>query len=277
MSDEYKWGDDPVAAIQKAAGSSLAVQIEDDIVAGYLILLRKEIESNSELSELIAKGNSENVVKTALTSACKLVKPGTDYLLDRVISMLLEELEQHRQAKPSLYLISQKTGRAIIPIEAKDVYTPPDYIGLDGKIHKSNPIVHPKLSSSLAIASYEAAKQELVLTKITPKTHMAHTHLSTPEQIVQKARQKLAGLPPCENGEWKDVEFGKEHVAGMEQSVNPSFHRVELFSSILARKVFELCGKGGQYNFGSIRSCRNAKLRWYVIPVEFKRMDITGI
>lgn len=276
MNDQYKWGDDPGSAIEKAAGSPLAFRIEEETVAGYLIQLRSEIEKNAELARKIAEAQPAAAAKPSLIAACKHVKPGTEHLLERAVSMLLEELEQQRRAAPSLYLVSQKTGRSVMPISAKDVYTPPDFVGLDGELHKSGPVVHPGISSSLALAAYEAAKEQS-MTSLFGQS-LSHVHLTEPEQMVERARQKLSGVVEIGevDGPWSDMEFGKEHVSGMEQAPNTAFHRVELFSSVIAKRVVSLCGKGGKCELGQIRSCRSPKHRWYALAVKFKRADASG-
>lgn len=273
MNDEYKWGDDPGVAIEKATGSRLASRIEDDVVAGYLLQLRTLLEENADLAAKVAVATPAKNAKPHLIGAFKLVKPGTSYLLDRAADILLDELEQQRK-NPSLYLVSCKTGRSVMPIGAKDVYTPPDFANLDGQPCKSKPIVHPGITSSLAIAGHEAAKQEALVS--IAGHELAFAHLSDPEQMVERARQKLAGIVTFEkmDGPWREIVFGKEHVSGMEQSVNSSFHRVELFSSTLAKKILTLCGRGGRCQTGGVSNQRGSKQRWYVLSVKFQRLDI---
>ena len=277
MSDqEYKWGDDPGAAIEKAAGTPLAVQIEEDVVAGYLLLLRTLLERDSELTARVAACNPAKLALDELVAACKMVKPGTAHLVGKAANILLTELEQQRKADPSLYLVSCKTGRAVMPITADKVFTPPDFEGLDGRMHKSRPIVHPGLSSSLAIASHESAKE--IATMALSGGEIAFVHLSAPEQMVEMARQKLGKQIVFGNvqGPWQEVEFGKENVAGMEQSVNLAFHRVELFSSVLARRILAMCGQGGRCDVGKVRSHRGAKHRWYSLSVKIERIDASS-
>jgi hypothetical protein len=274
MTDqEYKWGDDPGAALVKAAGSPLALQIADDIIAGYLITLRTLLETNVELSDKIASSHPAQNARTDLISACELVKPGTLHLLEKAADMLLEELEQQRKSGSNLYLVSCKTGRSVMPIDAKDVYVPPDYEGLDGKLHKSKPIVHPGISSNLAIVAHEFAKENALVS--IAGQELAFIHLSAPERMVEMAKQKLSGVVLFENvdGPWHVVEFGRENSAGMEQSVNAAFHRIELFSSVLAKKILTLCGQGGRCRVGSVKSHRGAKHRWYSLDV---RLDVPG-
>jgi len=272
MNDEYKWGDDPGEAIVKAAGSPLALQIESDVIAGYLLILRALVEKDEELSDRIAKSKPARLAKPYLVEACEFVKLGTEYLLDRAAGILLDELEEQRK-NPSLYLVSCKTGRAVMPITAKNVYTPPDYEDLDGNLRPAKPVVHPGITSSLAIVAHETAKQESLVA--LAGRELAFVHLSAPEQMVEMAKQKLTGDVIFGNvdGPWQEIEFGKENAAGMEQSVNAAFHRVELFSAILAKRILTLCGRGGRCQAGSVSSHRGAKQSWYALSVKCERFD----
>lgn len=276
MSD-HKWGDDPVAAIEKAPGSALALQLESEIVAGYLIQLRKMLEEDAAVANMVAECDPAQLAKPGILKAFKLVKPGTQHLLEKAADSLLVELDQQRKAAPSLYLVSCKTGQAVMPISAKDVYTPPDFEGLDGKLHKAKPVVHPGIASNLAIASHENAKETSLMALAGQE--LAFSHLSDPEQMVESAKQKLSGsvdFGPIQ-GPWHEIEFGKENASGMEQAVNLAFHRVELFSSILARRILTLCGRGGRCQIGDIRSLRGAKHQWYVLSVRFQRIDAASV
>jgi hypothetical protein len=271
MTDEYKWGDDPGVAIEKSAGTPLAAAIEEDVVSGYLLELRKKIENNAEVRRMVAESRPAQSVKSELAASYGPAKPGTEHLLERAAQILLDELEQQRAAKPSLYLVSCQTGRAVVPISAKDVYIPPDYVGLDGGVHKSRPVVHPGLSSTLALASHESAKHQSLLARATPETAAAYAHLSAPEQILSRVKQKLADKVefadlPGETAQ--EIEFGREHISGLEQSANLSFHRVELFAATLARKI-ALLGSGGRCCIDGIRACHGSKQRWYVCTARF--------
>jgi hypothetical protein len=269
----HKWGDDPIAAIEKAPGSPLALQLESEVVAGYLIQLRKMLEEDTDVANMVAECDPAQLAKPGIIKAFKLVKPGTQHLLEKAADSLLAELDQQRKAAPSLYLVSCKTGRAVMPISAKDVYTPPDFEGLDGKLHKAKPIVHPGITSNLAIAAHESAKETSIISLAGQE--LAFSHLSDPERMIESAKQKLSGIVNFGDvqGTWHEIEFGKENAAGMEQAVNPAFHRVELYSSVLARRILALCGRGGQCQIGSIRNLRGAKHRWYSLDVRFQRLD----
>jgi len=275
MSD-YKWGDDPGTAIEKAGNSPLATQIESNVVAGYLLQLRKLLESDPECARKVAEAVPAAGARDCLTAGIE-VKPGTLHLLERAVDSLLEELEQQREAKPSLYLVSCKTGQAVMPLSAENVYTPPDFQGLDGGMHKSRPVVHPGISSSLAIAAHESAKEDAMMA--LAGRELAFAHLSEPEQMIEMVKAKLANSISFQElgGPWQEIEFGKENVAGMTQSVNLQFHRVELFSSVLATKVLSLCGRGGICHFGSVKSRRNAKYRWFTVDVKFERANVSDL
>ncbi len=273
MTEEYKWGDDPGTAIQKAAGTPLAAQVESDVVAGYLLALRSLLEKDAELHQAVAGCHPAQEARPLLIAAHKAVKPGTEHLLERAATILLDELQQMRAASPSLYLVSCKTGRSVMPIAAKDVYTPPDFEGLNGVMQKSRPIVHPGLSSTLALAAHEAAKRDSMMALVTPEAAMAFAHMTEPERMLERAKQKLAGIVEFApvDGPQQEIEFGREHVAGLEQSANLAFHRVELFASTLAKKILDRCGPGGRCSVGGVRSCSGSKQRWFICTLKFER------
>ena len=281
MNDQdYGWGDDPGTAIEKAAGSWLAPVIEDKVIAGYLLSLRKMLEEDTELRDKVAKSIPACGAKPDLiTATFNLVKPGTERLLDKAIDVLLEELDEQRKKAPSIYLVSHETGRSIMPISKEGVYTPPDFVGLDGNVHQAKPVVHPGISSSLALAAHEVAKTKSILALAGGDSSMAFAHLSEPEQMIGRAKTILQGRVSFEgaSGPPQEIAFGREHEAGMEQAVNLSFHRVEMFSAILAKKILDKCGEGGRCSGGTIKLCKGSKYRWFIFTACFERSDASRL
>lgn len=270
--NDYEWGDDPGSVLARIPGSPLAKRVEKDVVAGYLLQLRDLLQQSQELADMVAAHDKAIEAKPHLVKAVELVKPGTEHLLDKAAGMLLEELEQQRKA-PGLYLVSCETGLSVMPIGGKDVYHPPEYRGMDGNMHEARPVVHPGITSSLAIAAHEAEKEHALMA--LSGNEMAFAHLSDPDKIVEIAKQKLAGAVSFVqmDGPWHEIEFGRENAAGMEQSANLAFHRVELFSSILAKRIVSLCGNGGRCQIGEIVKNSGSKQRWYVVSVKFDAVD----
>lgn len=261
--------------IEKTVNSSLATRSEEEIVAGYLIQLRKILQEDVVLIGKVSACEPAIDAKPHLIAAIE-ANPDTEHLLDKAAVQLLKELENQRKSKPSLYLVSNKTGKAVMPINENHVFTPPQFVGLDGKLHDSRPVVHPGITSSIAVAAHEMAKEE-ALAAISGN-ELAFAHMSDPDKVLELTRQKLDGIVSFEdlNGSWEQIELGKENAAGMEQSANRSFHRIELFSSILARRIVDRCGKGGRCQLGGMIVNRGAKHRWYVVSVKFERADVSG-
>jgi hypothetical protein len=254
--------------------------VEKHVIAGYLLQLRSLLQKSQKLTDTVAAQDKAIEAKPHLIEAmelAELVKPGTEHLLDKAVETLLDELEQQRKASPSLYLVSCETGMSVMPIGEKDIYYPPKYRGMDGNMHEAKPIVHPGITSSLAIAAHESEKERALLA--LSGNEIAFAHLSDPDKIVEIAKQKLTNIVSfCQmDGPWHEIKFGKENAAGMEQSANLAFHRVELFSSILAKRIVSLCGKGGRCQIGKIVKGSSSKQRWYVVSVKLDPVDASCV
>lgn len=253
-----------------------------NVVARYLLKLRDILERDNTVNHKVANCISTEDARPILIEAFGPVEPGTEELLERSITILLEELKQQRASKPSMYLVNRETGMSLMPIDAKDIYTPPDYKDPGGEtwIHrhirscKARSIVHPGISSSIALSAHEANKENAIIALAGDA--LAFKHMSEPEQITEMAKQRLTGLVNFgdANGQWEEIQFGRENIAGMEQAVNTSFHRIELFSVILAKKILHLCGSGGTCQLGSITVRKSPKYRWYVLTGIFEKSNV---
>lgn len=243
---------------------------------GCLTQLRKNLETNHDLIEKVSNCFPAMQAKMHLLESVEDIDPSMKHVFDKAAEIILEDLEAQRKLKPSLYLVNAKTGMAIMPMGGDSIFTPPDFVGLDGKIHKSKPIVHPGITSSLALAEHEIEKHKMVLAKHGDK--LAFAHMSDPDKIVDMAKEKISDrlMPEDADGKWEEVEIGRENFSGMEQSANFSFHRIELFSSILARKILSRIGNHGRCQIGGIWQHRGAKHRWYVVNVKFHVPDVSG-
>lgn len=267
MTNEFRWGDDPGKAIEKASGPQL-VEIEENVISRYLLQLRQRLQSDEELSRQVARCDPARTAKGILVASYGPEKPGTGYLLEKAAEILLDELEDQRSQDPSLYLVSGVTGRAVMPISDKDIYNPPDYVGEDGEVHKARPVLHPAISSSLTLAAHEAAKQSSLVKSGAGK--LAFAHLTDPDRIVQLTKEKLSGKVEFEDfddGPWEEIVFGKENDVDFSQAVNPQFHRVELFSSVLSQKILELCKDGKRCEIGKVSLHSGTRQKWYTVLV----------
>ena len=263
-------------------------EVEARPMASYLKQVRDELESNQEARDLVSKafpasGSKEELVRILSTARpgrdYPVPKPGTEDLFEAAVDRVLAELEKQRGLPPALYIVDRDTGDVVMPLPAGGVYQPPDYIGEDGKTHKARPVVHPGITSSLAVARAEEFRKGKALAGVKDDlvAKKAYEHLEDPRQIAAGAADRLrsmgvevSDLPA--GGEPEDVvEFGREHVNGVFQSPNLSFHRSAMFADLLANKLMRLCGPGGGVLLGELSRRDNGKQCWYKIGVTVRR------
>ena len=154
---------------KKADLGELTEEIQQTL-ARYLLDIRREFETNDEAKNIVISSDPAIDAKPKLLELfAHKCKPGTEKLFEEAIEIALNELDGFRKNPASLYLIDNATGKSVMPITDDLIYTPPDYIGEDGKLHKAKPVVHPGISSSLTLAVYGEAKLKRHLKKISRK------------------------------------------------------------------------------------------------------------
>jgi len=268
---DITWGDNLID-IRKNGSNDIAI-IEKKILASYLIQFRKIFETNDLVKNEIINSNPAISAKPKLLKLLAYeCKPDSEDLFEQAIDIILNELDTFREKPPSLYLIDGETGMTIMPMTDELIYTPPDYIGEDGKLHKSRPMLHPGIAASLTLAVYGKTKIQQHLKKATNNTtKQAYKHLSNPEQIIEMAKERLTYLGvKIDSDPYKcdqTIEFGREQVEGIMQSPNIKFHRTHMFAAILAHKILALGGKSAKYFIGSIENKENSKQRWYTVKI----------
>jgi hypothetical protein len=250
------------------------VEITDEkILANYLLQFRKILETNGQIRNVVVNSDPAIEAKPKLMRMlADQCKPGSEKLFKQAIDILLTELDEFRRKPSSLYLVDEDTGKAIMPITDDLVFTPPDYVGEDGLLHKSKPTLHPGITASLALAVYGKAKIKKHLQKATDSiSKQAYKHLSGPEQILEMVKERFdyLGIEIIEAPDRCDqtIEFGREQVEGVMQSPNIRFHRAHMFAAVLAHKLLKLGGRSARYFVGSITNEKNTKQTWYTVEV----------
>lgn len=257
-----------------AVHDEIVEHVETKQLAEYTLLIRQQLETNIKLRDAVVNSEPASEARGKVTQhLSRHIKLGTIEIFRKAVEQVLTELDELRKRKPSLYLIDQSTGNLIMPVDKDLIYTPPDYMGADGKIHKSNPVVHPGISSSLAIATHKQAKtnKAIAKSKKNPATAQAYTHISDPDKIIDLTKEKLqtAKIEICdhlESGLCETIEFGREQSDGVFQSSNLHFHRIQLFSSTLAHKIIKFNYK--KCAFGKLETKHNSKQQWYIVEVK---------
>lgn len=279
------WGEDLSAFLKvcrKEGDSELVQQVEEKLLAGYLMGIRTLLTTDHVANKVAAESYPATSAAPGLIDRFwHLAKPGSEDIFQKAVEIILEELDAARLKEPSLYLVNVQTGRAVLPFNKDTVFQPPDYIGEDGLVHKARPIVHPALTSAMALAQQEAARREIVLKKSKdPKFKSAVEHLLDPEGMITSAKERLQAVGVViddipSDSEPQEVEFGREAIDGINQAPNYQFHRKSTFSAILAQKILRLCGPGGHCHIGPIRERKGSKQRWYAVSVTVRAAPLS--
>lgn len=282
MSDIEKSGDGQIdnpfelAVRRGTADIELVREAESEVLRLYRLELRTRFETDRNVRESLPDGKAPEEcrewVLDALRDACR---PGTEALFERVVDELLEELSRLRKAPSALYLVDRE-GRTVMPIDGKTVYQPPDFLDEAGAIRKSKPIVHPGITSGLAMAKQAATRKEAAMRrarKSGPLGHLSLEHETDVESISRAAAEHLAargylvGPGSQGDGEWTSLEFGRETHDETHQSPNHAFHRFRLFGEILGRMIEKISKPGWTCEIGVLTPMKSSKQKWYVAVV----------
>jgi hypothetical protein len=269
------WGEDLHFKLLKSreeGKNELSKILEDKILAKYLLQIRKEFETNEYMKNILI--NSDPATKAfpdIIDILYSIYNPDMHDIFDKAVAYILAELDDQRRKKPSLYLIDPDTGKSIMPISEKDVYKPPDYIGEDGKTHKAQPTVHPGITSSLAMLQVIKDRKKRIQER-SKEAPLAYQHITDPEKIVLLTKEKLeeigVQISVLPDIEYQIIKFGHEHTDGDLQLLNSRFHRANLYSTILTRRLHHMCSPKSKVEFGQIRVVNNNKKQWFEVEVK---------
>jgi len=259
--------------IHRNTGSTLVLDTEKKIKASYLHQIRNEFQNNDKVKQLLLQ--SPNDLRDQLLKSLEhLIRPDTQDIFESALDQVIIELAKQLEAGHGLYLVDDNTGEIMMPLTPDMIYQPPDYEGEDGKMHKAMPIVHPKITSSLAILKGQKHKETKLFNKHkdNPVALQALEHLKSPDKIINLTIEKLKKfnitvINYIASGEFYIIEFGHEQADGVYQSFNPCFQRIGMFSSVLATKIYKLCGNGGICSIKNFEEKKNSKQHWYQVDV----------
>ncbi len=275
------WGEDIFALVASRQGSALAKDLEEKVEVHYRLELRERFQHDQIVNQALVESKADLPGAFAYfrEMLAGVVRPGTEAIFDSILKELLEELAELHKKEPSRWLVSQTTGKLVMPVTADTVFTPEDYEGEDGLMHKARPILHPKYSVPLTELAYNDGRKEIAIAK-SPNP-FAIEHLKNPDTIVNNAKTILdhhgVQIGPCEHGIGVLIEVGREHLDGIYQSPNYAFHRANAFGSHLAKKVLDLFKKEkivrGRADLSPIELKLGRKERWYEIKVQYEDLD----
>lgn len=277
---DLPWGEDVHAEIvRRRSSGEPCEELSERAVADYMMAVRQRSVEDPAVHQALAESTPSPESHARLCSLMRDVPvSGTGDLFEAAVQNLLEELERQRSMPPSAYLVDPRTGRSVIPIGPDLVYTPPDYVGEDGRLHKARPIVHPSVSSALVLATAEASRRaEIERRASDPVTGHAYRHLTDPDRVAELARLRLrhvgVRLPDALEADEETIEFGRESVEADLQAVNARYHRLSTYAAALAKRVLDRCGPGGAAWIGPVTVSRNSKQRWFSAPVRTIRTE----
>ena len=129
------WGEDVFALLtaQSLGSTELTKSAEQAIETRYRLELRTKFQKDTRVNNALVESKDCLLTEGTYESIRGLVKDvirqGTEEIFDRILRELLEELDAMHKREPSAYLVNMTDGKVLMPIEAKDVYTPPSYVG----------------------------------------------------------------------------------------------------------------------------------------------------
>jgi hypothetical protein len=243
--------------------SDTAYEAEKRVQRDYLLAIRRMLTENDAAQAALTKGDQR---RQQLIEACiDIVYPGTEDVYETAVDVILEEHDKLVSTGSKVYIVDQSTGLAVLPLTDQSVFRPTDFIGEDGQIHKSQPILHPGISSALALLNQEKERTRIALIRGGP----AYEHIRDPSSIVTIATECLAAhgitVEPCSEGQTIAIEVGREQVDGVFQSPNLACHRHALFGALLARKIAAIGVH--RCEIRTPKLCQDSKQRWYTIDV----------
>jgi len=275
--------EDPIIeALQKAdRAGGLSVSLAQEIRGRLLLRIRDKVQRTPALREILSASIPPAEMKEdVMREVQDLDYPGAEHLLEEAVDILLEELKEQRATGASIVLIHPGTGRAMMPLRPSDIFTPTPYVDDNGVVHAPTPILHPGLSSGIALAEQEMEKRSSLLEMAKdPRKALGLSHLTDPDLIARVAVKRLSDVgivmvTECD-GASASVEFGMESSDAELQSFNPAFHRAAAYAAVLASKIRRLVGGSGEYSMGPVRLMKNSKKRWYTVDVTY-RSALTG-
>lgn len=256
--------------------SALALKTGDQLVAQYLHRIRMESRLNPNLKESLASSGPVSEIKPhVLEAMSSSIIEGTEKEMEAAVDIILRELESQRLAPPSAYLVDPESGRAIMPVTRDMTFMPSGWTDDDGNYHKPfGPVLHPGISSNLAMAKHDGARKASLLEKAEsdPSVRQALAHITKPRLAVDMASERLlrVGIRTVKDsieGRIETMEFGAENPQGEFQSLNPAFHRAATHAAVIATKVAKLMGGTGTITFGEIKEHLTSKKRWNTLEV----------
>jgi hypothetical protein len=271
------WGENTFAIVAQKTGSRELVEAaEADVEKRYRLELRDKFQNDKPVYDALVESKdsllSEGTFESIRGLTKIILRAGTEEIFERILRELLEELNEMHKREPSAYLVNRQTGKVLMPMSGKDVYTPPDYVGEDGKLHPAKPILHPAIAAPLMMHVHGENRKLEAIAKAPNFASVEHL-VQGPESILERAKILLRNqgiiVEQLDMGERRTIEVGRETVDDMLQAPNYSFHRSQMYGSLLAKKVLDICREYMTHtcDLQSIRLHKGSKEQFYVTEI----------
>lgn len=175
---------------------------------------------------------------------------------------------------PGTYLVDDSSGKMLFKVSADMIYNPPNTIDESGMVRSQLPMVHPGITSGMAMVIQEKEQNELIKASVPQGMSESIAHIQDPWRIIEHTTLELGKLnvTVCKSDDLKDeitFDVGLENSDGMGQSPNFHFHRSVLYGSSLARKI----ARTGAVRcaFKSIERKRTSKKTWFEVSMLYSK------
>lgn len=276
------WGEDifTLVTARSTGDRTMVLAAEKAVRTRYKLELRPRFETDPNVREYVSGDRQSSDRRQRVMDGVKDVcRPGTEEVFEQVVNELLLEIDRFRKMPPSLYLVDG-SGQVVMPMGEAAIYRPPDFVGEDGKVHQARPIVHPGISSGLALRRQDEHRLETAIARAATAGQLgvlALKHDLDPASMRKtavgwlEANGVTVGELPPEAGVSVTVEFGREQHDGIFQAPNYAFHRFRMFGELLGRKVLEAMGGSGTCDLGHPVLESNSRQRWYRVSFRLLR------
>lgn len=280
--NDIDWREDIFSLVTaRSFGNRVMISVaERDVCNRYRMELRYRFETDPKVLELVSgekkAAECRDQILEVLKDSCR---PGIEDLFIKIVDELILELDNLKKLPSSMYIVDGNTGKLITSLDNKSVVQPPDFIGEDGSIKKARPIVHPGISSTLALKVQEEHVDLITLSRAEasgPLGKMALEHKRDPISIINVAKEFLelngviVGKIKSGTSTEVSIEIGREPLNNLQQSPNFSFHRFRLFGELLGKKILDICSNGTcELREPVFKS--NSKFQWYIIPILYSK------
>lgn len=226
----------------------------DGILKSPLRYLKYEFQTNQKFQELLDQENPDlNEIHQVLTNVPNEIN------LDAAIIIFIDEQKKIKESGTP-WVIDDHSGMALVPINKDTLFTPMK-TGPNGEKTPGIPILHPGISSKIALVRQELSQKSQLIKKFKGSTI---EHIVRPSSILDIAKEELEklGLKSSSiEGEEEMEEIGRENFDGLFQAPNEAFHRYALYGKLLARRIFSR--RAASFELTRIYERSNSKSKWF--------------